>query len=50
MRISKSNFLINRSVNLLYHIEYKESMNVEQEVFNQQCNQQPPRREAAIIK
>ena len=50
MRISKSNFLINRSVNLLYHIEYKESMNVEQEVFNQQCNQQTPRREAAIIK
>ena len=36
-------------MNLLYPIEYKESMNVEQEVFNEQCNQRQARREAAII-
>ena len=36
-------------MNLLYPIEYKESMNVEQEVFNEQCNLRPARREAAII-
>ena len=37
-------------MNLLYPIEYKESMNVEQEVFNEQCNQRPAGREAAIIR
>ena len=47
--ISKSNSLIKRPVNLLYPIEYKKSLNVEQEVFNEQCNQRPARREAAII-
>ena len=47
--ISKSNSLIKRPVNLLYPIEYKESLNVEQEVFNEQRNQRPGRREAAII-
>ena len=49
VRISKSNSLIKRPVNLLYPIEYKESLNVEQEVFNEQCNQRPARREAATI-
>ena len=49
VRISKSNSLIKRPVNLLYPIEYKESLNVEQEVFDEECNQQPSRREAAII-
>ena len=47
--ISKSNSLIKRPVNLLYPIEYKESLNVEQEVFNEQRNQRPAPREAAII-
>ena len=47
--ISKSNSLIKRPMNLLYLIEYKESLNVEQEVFNKQRNQRPARREAAII-
>ena len=47
--ISKSNSLIKWPVNLLYPIEYKESLNVEQEVFSEQCNQRPARREAAII-
>ena len=50
VRISKSNSLIKRPVNLLYPIEYKESLNVEQEVFNEQRNQRPGRREAAIIE
>ena len=49
VRISKWNSLIKGPANLLYPIEYKESLNVEQEVFNEQCNQRPARREAAII-
>ena len=49
VRIPKPNSLIKRPVNLLFPTEYKESMNVEQEVFNEQCNQRPARREAAII-
>ena len=36
-------------MNLLYSIEHKEGMNVEQEVFNEPCNQRPARREAATI-
>ena len=50
VRIPESNSQIKRPVNLLYSIEYKESMNVEQEVFNEQCNQRPAGREAAIIR
>ena len=49
VRTSKSNSLIKRPVNLLYPIECKESMNVEQEVFKEQCNQRPTRRETAIV-
>ena len=49
VRISKSNSLIKRPVNLLYPIEDKETLNVEQEVFNEECNQRPARRQAAII-
>ena len=41
VRISKPNSLIKRPVNLLYPAEYKESMSVEKEVLNQQCNQRP---------
>ena len=36
-------------MNLVYPNEDMDSMNVEQEVFNEQCNQQPARPEAAII-
>ena len=49
LRIQKLNSLIERPVNLLYRTEYKESMKVEQEVLNEQCNQQSARRGAAII-
>ena len=49
MRIPKSNSLIKRPVNLLYPIECKDSMNINREVFNEQCNQWPARQEAAII-
>ena len=49
LRIQKLNSLIKRPVNLLYRTEYKESMKVEQEVLNEQCNQRSARREAAII-
>ena len=49
VKMSKSNSLIKWPVNLLYPNEDKDSMNVEQEVFNEQCNQQPARPEAAII-
>ena len=38
VRTPKPNSLIKRPVNLLFPTEYKESMNVEQEIFNEQCN------------
>ena len=49
MRIPKSNSLIKWPVNLHYPIEYKESLNVEQEALNKQCNQELAQQEAAII-
>ena len=49
VKMSKSNSLIKWTVNLLYPNKDKDSMNVEQEVFNEQCNQLPARPEAAII-
>ena len=36
-------------MNLLYPIECKDSMNIKQEVLNEQCKQWPAQREAAII-
>ena len=41
VRITKSDSFSKRPVNLVYPIEYKDSMNVEQEEFNEQCNQRP---------
>ena len=38
VKIPKSNILIKQPVNLLYPIEYKKSMNVKQELYNEQCN------------
>ena len=39
MKTSKSISLIKLSVNLLYPIEYKGSMSVEQKVFDELCKQ-----------
>lgn len=48
-KISKPLCFIKLSATLLCPIEYKENMNVEQEVFNEQCSQRPAQRETAII-
>ena len=48
-KISKSLCFIKLPATLLYPIEYKENMNVKQEVFNEQCSQRPAQQETAII-
>ena len=49
VRISKTNSLIKRPINLLYPIEYKDSSSYDQDIPVKEVQHQRPRREAAII-